>query len=142
VLLFVIKKFKLKIFLYYAFLFVLCVSPFFFKSINSDNAIIKNELYNPKLNAINTIDKSIIYIDSIYKVRNSSTLFDTALYVHTVSYFVKSRFYHGLSSYSFSENWIATISGNLLWSHFSAIVDPEDLLKHSEGLCSQQSIVF
>jgi hypothetical protein len=30
----------------------------------------------------------------------------------------------------------------MLWSHLSAIVIPDDILKHSEGLCSQQTIVF
>ncbi|MGZ4044803.1 MAG: transglutaminase domain-containing protein [Bacteroidia bacterium] len=59
-----------------------------------------------------------------------------------VSETVKERFCFGLSNYSLSENWIAYISGKIFWSHLSAIVDPEDILKHRRGLCSQQTIVF
>lgn len=59
-----------------------------------------------------------------------------------MSELIKYRFIHGLSNYSFAENWIAYLSGKLMWSHLSAIVNPEDILKHPEGLCSQQTIVF
>jgi hypothetical protein len=55
---------------------------------------------------------------------------------------IKKRFYHGISNYGISQNWIAYISGKLVWSHFAAIVRPSDLLKNAEGLCSQQTIVF
>jgi hypothetical protein len=68
--------------------------------------------------------------------------FDTAQYVQIASKFTKERFYHGLSHYSISDNWIACLSGKFLWIHLSAIVNPNDILKHPEGLCSQQTIVF
>jgi hypothetical protein len=100
-----------------------------------------NELFKSELSNINTIDKASNYIDSVY-ANDQFRTFDTSVYVQIVSRFAKERFHHGLSHYSLSENWIAYLSGKLFWYHLSAIVNPEDILKHSEGLCSQQTIVF
>ena len=99
----------------------------------------KNELFRPELFYVNSIDKALYYTDSIY---NNNSYFDTAQYVQIVSKFCKERFCHSLSHYSLSDNWIAYFSGKLVWSHLSAIVISDDILKHSEGLCSQQTIIF
>ena len=133
---------KSKIHIIFAFLFILSIVPFlgkFTSSVNVNEA--KNELFRPELFYCNSVDKALIYTDSVYKGYNS-TVFDTSLYVQTVSKFCKERFYHNLSHYSISDNWIACIAGKLIWSHLSAIVIPDDILKHSGGLCSQQTIVF
>ena len=90
---------------------------------------------------MNSLEKIITYNDSIYLTKKIKT-FDTAAYVKIVSETIKQRFYFGLLHYRFAENWIAALSGKLLWSHLSAVVNPNDILKHSEGLCSQQTIVF
>ncbi|MBI3519555.1 MAG: transglutaminase domain-containing protein [Bacteroidetes bacterium] len=87
------------------------------------------------------MDKAVLYTDSVYS-KNGSLQFDTAKYVHIISNFTKERFYHGLSNYNLSDNWIAYFLGKLLWSHFSAIVIPDDILKYPQGLCSQQTIIF
>ncbi len=99
------------------------------------------EIYKQNLSNINTITEALRYTDSIY-LTNKFKIFDTAVYVQIVSSFIKERFYHGLSSYSFDENWIAYLSSKLIWSDFSALVDPDDIMKHPAGLCSQQTIVF
>lgn len=116
--------------------------PFFTKVFESpENLIIKDELYNPKLSYLNSNTRILNYTDSIY---NSYKLneFDTSIYVQTVSKVVKERFRYGVSNYKISENWIAYILGKTFWPHFSAIVISNDILKHSGGLCSQQTIVF
>lgn len=99
------------------------------------------ELFLPQLKRLNSIDKVINYTDSVYRELNL-TSFDTSKYVRIVSGTVKRRFYHGISNYSLSENWILHLLGKICWSHVSAIVNPEDILKYPEGLCSQQNIVF
>ncbi len=96
--------------------------------------------YNIQLNQINSIEKSIAFIEK-NELKNNSKL-DTLKYVLNASEFVKKRFYHGVSRYTISENWIACLSGFLIWDHFSAIVNPDHILKHNKALCSQQSIVF
>lgn len=127
----------------FALLFFVSILPFLGRlSEKISNRIShKNELYRPELYDINSMDKAINYIDSSYSSVYANNL-DTSLYVQCVSNFTKEKFYHGLSHYVASENWIAYFSGKFLWSHMSAIVDPNDILKHSEGLCSQQTIVF
>jgi len=128
----------------YAFLFFLSILPFIGRvSQKISSKIVKkeNELYKPELYYINSLDKASNYIDSAYRSKYS-TNFDTSLYVQEISDFTKARFYHGLSHYNAAENWIAYFGGKFLWSHMSAIVEPNDILKHSEGLCSQQTIVF
>jgi hypothetical protein len=99
------------------------------------------ELFDQKLAHINSINKAIKYNDSIYDTYHHQ-IFDTLTYIQITSDFVKNRFYHGLSNYSIKDNWIAYLAGHSLWSHFSAIVIPDDILKHNEALCSQQTIVF
>lgn len=101
----------------------------------------KTELYNSDLYYINSIDKAIKYTDSIY-LKNNFQTFDTSKYVQIVSKFTEERFYYGLSHYSMSDNWIAYLSGKLVWPHLSAIVNPNHILKHPEGQCNQQTIVF
>ncbi|MCW3076756.1 MAG: hypothetical protein JWO32_1365 [Bacteroidetes bacterium] len=81
-------------------------------------------------------------MDSLYRIQNQKNEFDTSAYVNIGSRVVKEKFCFGLSNYKVSENWIAFISGKILWPHFASIVIPDDILKHSEGLCSQQTIVF
>ncbi len=128
----------------FAFLFFVSILPFIGKLLKKDfsgNVDAKDELYNPALLRINSIEKAISYVDSVYSTKYTST-FDTAGYVHAASKFTKEKFYHGLSRYSFSDNWIAYFGAKLFWSHLSAIVDPNDIIKHPEGLCSQQTIVF
>ncbi len=133
---------RTKRYIIFLFLFIISLLPFFgrfFKTVDVNH--ITKEQFKPELYYLNTIDKAIHYTDSIYLSRNNPN-FDTAAYVHIASKFTREKFYHGLSHYAISDNWIAYLSGKLLWNHMSAIVNPDDVLKHSEGLCSQQSIVF
>jgi hypothetical protein len=140
----VVGLFKSKKHILFGVLFLISASPFIINIFTSekvhDNAP-KDELFNPSLIRINSIELATSYVDSIYRL-NKCTNFDTAKYVQIVSRFTKERFYHGLTHYSVSENWIASLSGKLLWSHMSAIVNPNDILKYPKGLCSQQAIIF
>lgn len=125
-----------------AFIFLLSIVPFFIperKVVHHDAQ--DNELFKKELSYLNSTEKVINYLDTVYGLNNCGN-FDTSVYVQAASKLVKERFHYGLSRYSVSDNWIASLSGNLVWSHFSAIVDPNDLLKHSDGLCSQQTMVF
>ncbi len=123
--------------------FVLSILPFFWKLNNQSQYIsVSQELYNPALNRLNSIEKLLLYNDSVYKTITNSQVFDTAIYVQTLSNTLKERFHFGLSHYTIADNWIAVVSSKLFWSHFSAIVNPDDILKENEGLCSQQTIVF
>lgn len=120
-------------------LFILTSLPFILKLPSNDQTILKDhELFDKKLNAIRCVDDLVEYNDSITNLSN----LDTLKFVENLSKTVKMRFKHGLANYSWSDNWIAAMAGKLVWDHFAAIVNADDILKHNEGLCSQQTIVF
>lgn len=120
-------------------LFIVTSLPFVLKLPSNDQTILKDhELFDKKLSTIRCVDDLVQYTDSI---TNSPTL-DTLEFVENLSKVVKMRFKHGLANYSLSDNWIAAMAGKLAWNHFAAIVNANDILKHNEGLCSQQTIVF
>ena len=142
-----IKNHKIKLaLLFVLFLFTIILASLSLFSDNTDNysesnSSINDELFNPRLVGLNSLNKMCSYIDNIYQAKKLPA-FDTAVYVSIASQVTKERFYFGLSSYNVSENWIAFFASKFIWSHMSAIVNPDHILKHSVGLCSQQTIVF
>ena len=63
-------------------------------------------------------------------------------YYEYVSNIIRFRFYHGYSYYSMKDNPIAFIAGKTVWKDLSAIVIPDDIMKHPMAACSQQSLVL
>ncbi|MDI1355011.1 MAG: hypothetical protein PSX36_08835 [bacterium] len=102
----------------------------------------ETELYSPNLATINSVPELVSFADKLALERGVDLKTDTAAYVQLCSELVEKRFRFGTATYEISDNWIAFFMGKLFWHHFEAIVDPNDILKHSEGLCSQQTIVF
>jgi hypothetical protein len=138
----VIKFLKDKAYIFFLALFLISVAPFGARLFEKEEQLnVSNELFKPELIRLNTLDKLIAYTDSLYNLSGKTT-FDTSYYVRTLSQTVKERFCHGTLDYKYSENWLAYLSGKLLWSHLSAVVKAEDILKHGKGLCSQQTIVL
>jgi len=138
----VIKFLKSNRGIIYSVLTIIFSIPLLMESVDVEpkyNSI--TEQFDSKLSSVNSIDKALAYVDNLSRI-NESEQFDTLRYVQAASKFTKSRFFHGLSRYEFSENWIAVFGANCFWDHMSAIVNPEDIIKHSNALCSQQSIVF
>lgn len=117
--------------------------PILFSTVSSiKNTLSHKELFNIELSRFQSIDDITAHIDGIYSAKHLSSQIDTLAYVKITSDVIKKRFFHGLAHYSFKENWIAALSGKVLWNHLSAIVEPNDVLNYTEGLCSQQTIVF
>jgi hypothetical protein len=123
------------------FLFIVSVIPHFMPSPdgNTGEAPTESERYDKKLSIFKSISSLEYYVDSL---NEASSVKDTSAYVLLCSETVKDRFYFGLAEYSLKDNWIAFAAGKLFWSHFRAIVKPDDILDHTNGLCSQQTIVF
>lgn len=99
-----------------------------------------HELYDPSLAHISDLKTAESYIDSVYASQHSG--FDSFLYLQVTKEFVKNKFYHGNAEYSWRENWICWILGKTIWSHFNSKVAPRDVIKHSQAMCSQQTMVF
>ncbi len=126
------------------FFFLISLAPFtgVFDS-NRDYLMKTNhEVYSKELSSLDNVLKIISYTDSLYNLNSNDNNFDTSAYAILLSETVKDRFQFGLAHYNMSDNWIASVLGKYLWTHFSAIVNPNDILKHPSGLCSQQTIVF
>lgn len=137
------KNFKFWTILFFS---LFCISTFLLllnkPNKKSDKYVRSNsELFYPELKRLNSVNKLVGYTDSVYSSLKLQKL-DTGVYVNILADILKKRFYHGLAEYSLSENWIAYLCGKIFWSHFSAIVNADDILKHSQSLCSQQNIVF
>lgn len=108
---------------------------------NSDYAkIVKSELFDPSLSRLRSIPDFVSYCDSVYGhiYINSS---DTERYATIVSQILRERFYHGYSYYELGQNSFGYLFAPLIKKDLSAIVIPNDILKHPMAACSQQSIV-
>ncbi len=139
----ILKPFKKHLLIIYTGLFTITFIPLIISEIKTSKDFIANsELFKIELTRFKNISDLTAHIDGIYSVQHSLDKMDTGAYVNICSEIVKHRFFHGQSNYSINENWIACLSGKLVWSHLSAIVDPDDILNYNDALCSQQAIVF
>jgi hypothetical protein len=62
-------------------------------------------------------------------------------YYNYVAEIIRKRFYHGYSYYNMSDNPIVFLAGKFS-ANLSAIVIPDDIMKHPMAACSQQAIVL
>jgi hypothetical protein len=102
------------------------------------------EEYDPSLSRLNTLYKLEQYCDSLYAGATSAVNSDKfeKNYSYLVSSVIRKRFYHGYSYYGFGSNYMAMLFSKLTLQGYSAVVMPDDILKHSFAACSQQSIVM
>ncbi len=119
------------------------ITPIVFSTVTNLKYTYGNkELFNIELSRFNSIVDITVHIDGIYSATHLLPEIDTLAYVKVTSDIVKKRFYHGLSEYQLKDNWIAYLGGKMFWKHLTAIVEPDDILDYTVGLCSQQTIVF
>lgn len=96
------------------------------------------ESFDPSLfQKVQSVDDLIGYVNE-----NCQSDPHSLQYVNFLDSTIRRRFFHSYSHYSFDDNWIAALSGQMVWDHLSAVVVPDDILKFPQAACSQQSIVF
>lgn len=101
------------------------------------------EQYDPSLSRLSSIDDLEVYCDSVYQaalLADKNIRFENT-YPVIASTVVRKKFYHGYSSYGFSDNFMALVLDPLTNKWLSAIVIPDDIMRYPYGACSQQSIV-
>jgi len=98
------------------------------------------ELYDPALNKLDNMKKLVEYWDGM-TIQNGLKI-NTREHVDLAHNIIAQRFYHGYARYNIRNNWLAFLAGTFIWSDFSGIVIPDDILKYNEALCNQQAIVF
>ncbi len=113
---------------------------FFYKE--KPNIVINNrgEYFDPSLTHLNSISQFVGHCDSVYGNRKIGTN-DSEYYSTIVSITLRGRFYHGYSYYRLGQNFLANVFAPFIHRDLSAIVIPDDILKHANAACSQQSIV-
>jgi hypothetical protein len=97
-----------------------------------------DEKFEPDLLNINSCSR----LDSIVAKKFKDSGYDTAKTVLLIDDFLRNRFYHSYSRLTLHDNWIASLCGTILWSHFAFPVLPCDIIKFPMAACSQQGIVF
>ncbi|MEO6613358.1 MAG: hypothetical protein ABIT05_16990 [Chitinophagaceae bacterium] len=103
------------------------------------------EEFDPSLERLNTIDRLVTYIDSVYaeKAYTDASIKYEQNYPEIATAVIRKRFYHGYSLYGFSNNFMAMFASQLVQTDgLSAIVIPKDILRYPFAACSQQSIVL
>lgn len=135
---------KLKLFLTVIAIMGLIIFPNFFgypPASAASHAKIKKHLtetFNPALaNKTASMHALVQYIDTNYNGNRK-----TEAFLNYISSVISSRFYHSYTYYTLSDNWVAAIAGKLIWKDLSAIVIPDDILKHYRAACSQQEIIL
>lgn len=98
------------------------------------------EQFDPSLSKLTSIPAFTAYCDSLYGY-NQINPTDSEKYAAIVSQTLRQKFYHGYSYYSLGQNSLAYLFAPLIKKDLSAIVIPDDILKHPMAACSQQSIV-
>lgn len=121
---------------YLLFFFVI----FFGFNYSEAKEIEPDEAFDKSLIRLNTIALLNEYIDSCANARNVPA--NSRKEVFLVNDIIERKFYHGYSNYTSNDNFLAYLAGKYVWDHLSAIVLPEDLVKHEMAACSQQAIVM
>ncbi len=136
---------------FFTFLCILCsgLGAYLMQHRNSDYtyecgqfAENNHEKFDPNLARLNTIPKTISYIDSVFESDPKEKSFDSFNYIQVAKKVVKNKFYHGNASYDWRENWIIFLLGKYVWGHFNSIVSPDEVIAHCSAMCSQQTMVF
>jgi hypothetical protein len=123
-------------------LFIISAFSFFSKPPKEDHS--KNlghpweEYDSAYFNKFQSIQSVIGYSDSCMGSNNK----DKLAYYNLVAEIIRKRFYHGYSYYGFSDNPLSYMAARCIWNDLSAIVIPDDIMKHPMAACSQQAIVL
>lgn len=91
--------------------------------------------FDPALTSVRSVDQAVGYIGA------QPGSWDAKARADKADDFVRRRFYHSYSFFDPRENWLAYLTG-YVWIDLRSPVIPDDILKHPEAACSQQSIVF
>jgi hypothetical protein len=100
----------------------------------------KNDDYDPNLGSVDDMTKLNNLLNSLGREKGIGPD-DGEPYVLLADSIIRHRFYHGVSKYSYSDNFLAFFAGKLR-DDIAVMVDPNDILKRNEALCSQNAVVL
>ncbi|HEY0413442.1 MAG TPA: transglutaminase-like domain-containing protein [Allosphingosinicella sp.] len=97
-----------------------------------------HERWRPELAGVRTVDEAMRILPDYAARERGSPQARTAA---AIDRFVRERFFHGGSEFTYAQNWLAYLAG-ALWIDLRIPVIPDDILQHRRAICSQQAIVF
>ncbi len=97
-----------------------------------------DEDWRPAASRVRSIDEAM-RVMPLYIAREHGSR--EAREASAIDHFVRDRFFHQPSYLSFRQDWVAATAG-LFWINLRVPVLPDDILRHSRAICSQQAIVF
>lgn len=116
-----------------------------FDQFNPDRPVYNGkEEYDPSLQRLTSVSMLEQYCDSLYEAQKAShapSPYESS-YPEIVGAAVRKKFYHGYSTYGYSDNYMARLLEPLTGKNAAAIVIPDDIMKYPYAACSQQSIVM
>ena len=112
----------------------------FVKPVNNASYGPQEEWFDPSLMRLNNMEKLQAFCDSVYGQKDIGEN-DSAHYANMTGKIMRLRFYHGYSYYNLGQNFLGWALAPIIHRDLSAIVIPNDILKHPNAACSQQSIV-
>jgi len=105
-----------------------------------------NEAFDPSLARLDNLTRLTDYCDSLLSVKkglsNNNINAEKELPL-IASEVVRNRFYHGLSSFGFGNNYLAYVANPFYLKMFlNSPVKTNDILKFPAAICSQQAMVL
>lgn len=92
--------------------------------------------FDPSLATVDSLDEAEAYVR-----RQLGSNPTQAQIADEIERFLRLRFFHDLTTFSFCANWIAVMSG-AAWDDLAAPVRPEDLMRYRRAQCNQQTMLF
>ncbi len=123
-----------------AFTLLLLIPNFIHRDINDQLAYDGKEKFEPGLVALNSLDQLEQYIDKAAAELHFSV--QSPAYPLLVENIIARRFYHGFSHPSLSENFIAALAEKTIGYGLGCKVNTNEIMKHENAACSQQSMVM
>lgn len=97
-----------------------------------------NEEFDPRLRSVTSVDQAIailpLFMPGVERPTDRQK-------VDAVDSFLRLRFFHSYSEYTFRQNWLAYLAG-FVWGDLRQPVLPDDILNYRRAACSQQALVF
>ena len=97
-----------------------------------------NEIYDPEIGSINTLQALKKNIQTIVEQENLSGI-EIPIYIDDL---LRKKFMHGSSSINTKGNWLLQAADTILIDELAFSFSAEDVAMHNRAICSQQAILF
>jgi hypothetical protein len=103
--------------------------------------VLRNEEFDPSLSYINSVQKLDDHITYLVKKQGDEKR-HTGLYPQLLGEVIRKRFYHGLYTYSFGNNFLAYAVAKTTGKSVNEVWGADEILQSEYAFCGQQSLVM